>query len=118
MLWLGEAKIFTDYKKLMGGFQQLSDRYATGMPNQTHGGIIIYLFSDNIASRMQTWREYLEDARNGILIESVEKNPLQFISTEPHRATQQDLVIRHVPVPLYHKPTDSVAPPKRIKRPT
>ena len=113
MLWLGEAKIYSDYGKLMGGFQQLCDRYAPGMPNQTRGALIIYFFDGQVGSVMQNWRKYVDESRELLAANDVADNPLQFLSTEPHGATEIMLNVLHMPVPLMHEPTDSAPPPKR-----
>lgn len=115
MLWLGEAKKYTDYGKLMGGHQQLVDRYASGLNSQLCGGIIIYTFGTEVASMMQNWRAYLEAARKGLLSEDIQDRPLQFRSIEQHRATQQKFSVRHFAIPLFHAPTDSSPPPPRPK---
>lgn len=115
MLWLGEAKIYTDYGKLMGGHQQLVDRYASGLPDQLNGGIIIYMFGEKVATMMRQWRKYLEDVRTDLKSEDIASQPLQFRTIEPHRATEQFLSVRHLVVPLHHDPTDSKAPPQRLK---
>lgn len=113
MLWLGEAKIYSDYGKLMGGFQQLCDRYASGMPNQTRGALVIYFFDGQVGNVMKNWREYVEGAREKLAANDVTENPLQFQTSEPHRATGITLNVLHMPVPMMHEPTDVVAPPKR-----
>ncbi|WP_099185739.1 hypothetical protein [Sphingobium fuliginis] len=113
MLWLGEAKIYSDYGKLMGGFQQLCDRYAPGMPNQTRGALLIYFFDGQVANVMQNWRKYVDEAREKLAANDVADNPLQFRTSEPHGATELMLNVLHMPVPLMHEPTDVAAPPKR-----
>lgn len=113
MLWLGEAKIYSDYGKLMGGFQQLCDRYSSGMPNQTRGALIIYFFDGQIGNVMENWRKYVGEARDQLIANDVVENPLQFQTSEPHGATGIPLNVRHMPVPLMHEPTDVAAPPKR-----
>lgn len=113
MLWLGEAKIYSDYGKLMGGFQQLCDRYAPGMPNQTRGALLIYFFDGQVANVMQNWRKYVDDAREKLAANDVADNPLQFRTTEPHGATEIVLNVLHMPVPMIHEPTDVAPPPKR-----
>lgn len=113
MLWLGEAKIYTSYGKLMGGFQQLCDRYATGMPNQTNGAMLFYFFNGKVASIMKSWRRYLEKSRPKLVAANVDGNSLQFRTTEPHVATEESLRTVHMPVPLMHEPTDVLPPPKR-----
>lgn len=113
MLWLGEAKIYSNYGKLMGGFQQLCDRYAPGMPNQTRGGLLIYFFDGQVAKVMQNWRKYIDEAREKLTANDVTENSLQFRTSEPHGATEILLNVLHMPVPLMHEPTDIAAPPKR-----
>lgn len=113
MLWLGEAKIYSDYGKLMSGFQQLCDRYAPGMPNQTRGALIIYFFDGQVGNVMMNWRKYVDEARKNLAANDVAQNPLQFRTSEPHGATEIMLSVLHMPVPLMHEPTDVAAPPKR-----
>jgi hypothetical protein len=113
MLWLGEAKIYSDDGKLMGGFQQLCDRYATGMPNQTRGALLIYFFDGQVPNVMQNWRKYVDKAREKLAANDVSDIPFQFRTREPHGATEALLDVLHMPVPLMHEPTDVKAPPKR-----
>jgi hypothetical protein len=114
-LWLGEAKKYTGYGKLMGGYQQLVDRYASGLSAQLNGGMIIYMFAAQAASMMSEWRQYLEDARTGLRSENIEGQSLQFRTVEAHKATEQDLTVRHFIIPLFHEPTDRKPPPPRKK---
>jgi hypothetical protein len=113
MLWLGEAKKYTDYSKLMGGHQQLLDRYASGLSSQLNGGIIIYMFGKKAASMMNEWRKYLEDSRDALRSEDIANQPLQFRTVEPHRATEREISVRHIAIPLFHEPTDPLPPPPR-----
>lgn len=113
MLWLGEAKIYSGYGKLMGGYQQLCDRYATGMPSQTRGALVVYFFDGKVGEVMKKWREYLNQAREKLAANDVAENPLQFQTDEPHGATEIMLKVLHMPVPLIHEPTDIDPPPKR-----
>lgn len=113
IMWIGEAKIYSDYGKLMGGFQQLCDRYSTGMPNQNRGGMLIYFFDGEISNVMKNWRKYLDEARDKLAANDVEGKPLQFRTSEPHGATEIKMNVLHMSVPLMHEPTDVHAPPKR-----
>ncbi len=113
MIWIGEAKIYSDYGKLMGGFQQLCDRYSSGMPNQNRCGMLIYFFAGQVAHVMEEWRKYVGDAREHLTSIDVAGNTLQFRTSEPHGATQVALNVLHMAVPLMHEPTDVAAPPKR-----
>lgn len=117
MLWLGEAKIYTGYTKLMGGFQQLSDRYATGLPGENSGGMLIYFFGQRVDCMMSNWRDYLRSTRDDLLDEDVVGYPYHCRTFEKHRATGETLNVRHFAVPLLHSPTDSKKAPAR-KAPT
>lgn len=115
MLWLGEAKIFTSYPKALGGYQQLCDRYATGLGSQNRGGFLIYHFRKNSGGVLENWKEHLNDARPGIAVESTEHAHI-FKSTESHAGTGLDYHVRHMIVPLFHSPTDSAAKPAKASR--
>lgn len=113
MLWLGEAKIHSSYGKTLGGYQQLCDRYSTGLLNQHRGGLLIYSFVENAKNMMEEWRKYLADSRSLASTETCQKFPSHFLSTEPHAGTSLDIEVRHIAVPLYHEPTDTEPKPKR-----
>lgn len=116
MLWLGEAKIYSSYSKIIGGFQQLCDRYSTGMPNQNRGALLIYFFEGKVKSIMEEWRKFISDARKDLSASDINGNPIQFRTNEPHGATEISLNIIHIPVPLMHEPTDALPPPRRAPK--
>ena len=115
MLWLGEAKIFTSYPKALGGYQQLCDRYATGLGSQNRGGFLIYHFRKNSNAVLGKWRDYLDDSRPGVTVENLD-SPHTFKSSEAHAGTGLDYSVRHMIVPLFHSPTDTEAKPLRKAR--
>lgn len=115
-LWLGEAKIFTSYGKLVGGFQQLSNRYATGLEHQSRGAMIIYMFGQKISDVMSNWNDYLKDAFSDLEVEAVPNQSLQFRTKQPHPSTGQTMIVCHMPVPLLHQPTDPLPPPPRKRK--
>ena len=113
-VWLGEAKIHSDYGTLYGGFQQLAERYSTGLEGQDRGGFIVYIFNKNAGSVMKTWLEYLGANFDG-LTSTYDVQSLVGQTIHPHVGSGRPLSVVHYPVALHHKPTD-VNPPPRRKR--
>ena len=60
--WLGEAKIAKDLSKVYHGYEQLTSRYATGMQDQTRGGMLLYVNHANAEVTLAGWRAALEEA--------------------------------------------------------
>ncbi len=113
MMWLGEAKIHSSYDKTLGGFQQLLDRYSTGLPDQDSGGVIIYHDKENTKAMMDNWRDYLEQYDPDCTVSVLPNRPLEFRSVHTHKGSGLDFNVRHTPVVLYHQPTDDKPRPKR-----
>nr|WP_294841213.1 hypothetical protein [uncultured Methylotenera sp.] len=104
-VWLGEAKIYTSYAKLIDGYKQLTTRYSTGEPHQNHGGIVIYHYQPNANATMQNWRTKLIEYDNNIQIsECPTRTGLCFYSANAHLASGLDYKIRHMPIMLFNKP--------------
>ena len=103
--WLGEAKIHKEsYSWLFEGYLQLSTRYATGIANQDHGGLIIYVYIERSDLVMNRWIEHLKEQR-GDIAHRVCKNNRQCCFTEDVAAATGDkMTIRHIPVPMFFKP--------------
>lgn len=114
-IWIAEAKIFSSYSKLLGGFRQLCDRYSTGLRTHSKGALIIYMFGEKVKSMMSEWSNYLIETRKGIVIDMIDEDNLTFRSTEPHRATEIEIQTKHIAVPLLHQPTDVQKAPRRTR---
>ena len=104
-LWLGEAKIHRSYDWLLKGFQQLDTRYATALPGQDTGGLIIYCKTERIDQIMDRWCQRLLKKRPDVTIETG-ANPLIRRSTHVHNRTGRPFRVRHVPISLYFRPQD------------
>lgn len=115
-LWLGEAKIFSAYGKILGGYRQLTSRYSTGLPGQDRGSMIIYMTEHGDAkTRMREWASYLATSKIDVSLELDVTKPLEFGSKQPHVGSGLPVHVRHIPVVLYHAPTDTQKPPKRTR---
>lgn len=105
-LWIAEAKHWKGQAWIFKGFRQLLTRYATGMPGQDHGAIIIYFLQEGPAGLMGKWKSALSRrAKLTGLIEEVHE--LQFNSSHPHRGTGRTFNVKHFGVPLFFQPEDS-----------
>jgi hypothetical protein len=105
-LWIAEAKIHSTYGWLLKGFQQLDTRYATGLPGQDTGGLIIYCKAPRVDQIMDRWTDYLRKRRPDVQIEVCTNNPLNRRSVHAHERTGRPFKIRHVPISLYFDPKD------------
>jgi hypothetical protein len=112
LLWLAEAKKFTSYGKLYGGFQQLVDRYSSGLKGQDRGGFLIYILDRDAKSILIEWIKYLSDNFSGIKCD-VDHDELSAYSTHAHSGSGREIGVRHLPFVLLHAPTDTQKPPKR-----
>lgn len=104
-LWLGEAKIWTGSSWAFKGVRQLVTRYSTGMPNQNHGGIILYFYNEKAGDLMGKWKDNLSKLTN-LTKSSEDINDVSFRSTHNHPSVGRDYTIRHFGIPLFWKPND------------
>jgi hypothetical protein len=103
-IWLAEAKLGDDVNKIYGGYLQLTKRYATGIPNQSSGGMLLYCTNQSSKAVLAGWRAAL-DAQvphsNSRLF-----NNITFRSSDRSEATELDLEIMHYAFPLWHNPQE------------
>ncbi|MBI3235321.1 MAG: hypothetical protein HYZ42_15015 [Bacteroidetes bacterium] len=115
-IWLGEAKIHNEYDWLFKGITQLMNRYSKGRPNQSHMGIIIYIFGLNAKNVMIKWKQHLQEKsqlaefKNELGYQSIDckiESSLYFTSEHTHPTSGSNVYIKHFPVLLHHKPSDT-----------
>lgn len=104
-LWLAEAKNWAGCAWTFKGFRQLMTRYATGLPAQDNGAIIIYFEQERAASLLQRWRSQLSRL-GAVTRNATEVADLAFRSCHIHRGTDRPFYIKHLAVPLYWNPED------------
>lgn len=104
-LWIGEAKNWTGKAWIFKGFRQLMTRYATGLPGQDNGAILIYFEQEKPSDLMSKWRTSLGKLTE-LTGDVVEANELQFNSAHPHKGTGRTFNVKHYGVPLYWNPED------------
>ena len=105
-LWIGEAKNWTGQSWIFKGFRQLLTRYATGLPSQNNGAIIIYFDQEKAGELLAKWEKAL--SRQWKLTGNIQKvNCLQFDSAHPHKGTGETFYVKHYAVPLYWNPEDT-----------
>ncbi|EEX09656.1 conserved hypothetical protein [Ruegeria lacuscaerulensis ITI-1157] len=104
-LWLGEAKVHSDYGWLDDGFQQLSTRYGTAMEGRDHGELIIYHRGGDSRNVLQTWKERLVAANDNVVVsEDIEDQRLYFRTEHKCANSGCTFYTRHHIVPLMHDP--------------
>jgi HEAT repeat protein len=107
LLWLGEAKIYSDNNYLWEGFLQLTTRYSIGDSNQEHGGLLIYIRQGDASSIMKKWQEYLLSKNlPDYSFKPCKMNRAAFISTHRHERSGKPFHVRHIPVMLHFAPQD------------
>jgi len=105
-LWIGEAKNWSGKSWIFKGFRQLMTRYATGLPGQNNGAIIVYFDEENANELFSKWEKALAGCWK--LTGNIKNvNRLQFNSAHPHKGTGETFYVRHYAVPLYWNPEDS-----------
>ncbi|WP_052915367.1 hypothetical protein [Pseudomonas brassicacearum] len=107
-LWIGEAKIHSDYDYLYKGFQQLTTRYSTGDANQDCGGMLIYIKNNDAASVMAAWKAYLAKQPLENYTDAVcnERPNFVFFSVHKHDRSGTPFKVKHIGVILGFDPKD------------
>lgn len=104
-LWIGEAKHWTGKSWIFKGFRQLMTRYATGLPGQDQGAVIIYFDQERPSELMGKWRNSL--AKITATAGKVEEiDELNFKSSHLHKGTGRTFHVKHLGIPLYWNPED------------
>ena len=109
-LWIGEAKIDNSPSWIWKGYLQLVSRYATGLPNQDRGGMVVYCYNDALDASMASWRGAL-CAQLGVDPNSLAAWPHSqhaFCSEDVTAATNRPFKMVHQGIALHHKPLDAV----------
>lgn len=104
-LWIGEAKHWTGKSWVFKGFRQLMTRYATGLPGQDNGAILIYFEQDKPSVLLKKWRTSLGKLTE-LTGDIAEVDDLQFNSAHPHKGTGRTFNVKHYGIPLYWNPED------------
>lgn len=104
-LWIGEAKHWTGKSWVFKGFRQLITRYATGLPGQDNGAILIYFEQDKPSVLLKKWRTSLGKLTE-LTGDIAEVDDLQFNSAHPHKGTGRTFNVKHYGIPLYWNPED------------
>lgn len=113
--WIGEGKKVKSVNNthLRGGYDQLLDRYVTGMAGADRAGILIYCYAPDAKHVLTKWREDLEqkDQANagyaGNIAPWVGNEDFAFSCTSQHKASGATLKIKHIVAPFYWSPPKS-----------
>ncbi|QND62705.1 hypothetical protein HB777_01440 [Mesorhizobium loti] len=116
-LWLGEVKKVSgvDNNWIGEGFDQLMVRYATGLPSQDRGGLILFCNCPRIDNVLEEWCKYLTERYAGVLVPRYDSNELWFESEQASERTGRKVTVRHKPISVYFPPLHAVTTMKTGK---
>jgi hypothetical protein len=105
-LWLGEAKKVSsvDNNWIAGGFDQLMVRYATGLPAQDSGSLIIFCNCSRVDQILTSWKEYLLEKYDGVSISAHDHDEIWYRSERISERTGRPYRVRHKPISVYFPP--------------
>ena len=104
-LWIAEAKNWRGPAWAFKGLRQLLTRYATGMPGQENGAVILYIDYDEASGFVTKWREALEKLQTEAHAIGIVQ-PLQFSTKHTHVGAGTQFTVKHIGVPLFWGPDD------------
>lgn len=103
IIWLGEAKIHSDYEWLHHGLQQLVQRYTTGRHDDA--GMLIYIYNKDAGSVLDEWSRRVAAENLCDLIELPSaRQRTGFSSKHKHPAWGNPVTVQHLGVALYFQP--------------
>ena len=105
-VWLAECKIHKSYDYLKQGFDQLCTRYASGIPNQDQGALIIFVRVKDCAAVVKEWRSRLIGLAYAEMHDSDCLNWQEhgFLSAHRSDSAGRTLSIRHTALALHFSP--------------
>ena len=122
LTWIGEAKIYRSVGNVLEGFLQLTTRYRPASGNFAHnkGGMLIYITEKpNAKAQMDAWRQHIQNQSvDGYQDWDCTRNVLAFHSKHTHEVTGHPFFVRHIPLLLYHQPSDKSARSRKSKTKT
>jgi hypothetical protein len=114
--WAAEAKIDTDWSWIEGGVGQLMDRYADGTVGRDQGGLLIYIKTENGATRVADWRARVKakySVKRGFIdADCPTRVDYAFFSECVFPKTGKPFIIRHVGVLLFREASKVAADAK------
>ncbi len=106
LLWLGEAKLVSGKHNahIEGGYLQLVSRYATALPGQDRGALIVFCNCERIDQVLESWLEHVTDRRSQLKLLNHDKDKIELLSSEIHAKNGRTFVVRHKPISVYWSP--------------
>jgi hypothetical protein len=102
--WIGEAKLDRGPAYILGGYDQLTTRYAVARPGANRGEIIIYSYKPRADRRLLEWRDRLMSERTANLVMDAGIEHLAFRTSSICPATGSLFYARHRIISIYHDP--------------
>ncbi|MCS4533310.1 hypothetical protein [Neisseria montereyensis] len=111
--WIGEAKVSKGSTYSLKGFEQLVNRYSSGSPTCSEGGLLLYITNKSAQNKkstdvLQEWKKNIEQEIDDLTIDEPDmaRTGLSFISRHTHHTSGLEYTVHHHVVQLQHFPTD------------
>ncbi len=110
LLWLGEAKLVTGKQNahIEDGYLQLFSRYATCLPAQDKGGLLIFCNCERIDQVLESWIGHIAGKRENLEKLKHDLDKIEFLSREPHSNNGRQFFVRHKPISVFWAPEERV----------
>jgi hypothetical protein len=112
-LWLGEVKKVDGVNNswVADGYDQLTIRYATGIPDQNRGSLIVFCNCERIDRVLESWRDFLVGryGSTGVTITEYNQSAIWFRSEHPGIKTGLSYQVRHKPISVYFPPQHGIS---------
>ena len=114
-LWLGEAKLSDGIAYSLKGFHQLVNRYASGSPTCSEGGLFIYIVNKSAKKKatavLNEWREKIQSEITEIegltfLDAHEDRAGLSLTTEHTHSTSGLPYKVHHHVIQLQHFPKD------------
>lgn len=108
LLWLGEAKLVDGQKNahIEDGYLQLFSRYATALPSQDKGGLIIFCNCSRIDQILENWATHIEAKRPNLERLEFDTDQIEYFTEEPHSSNGRKFRVWHKPISVHWAPEE------------
>ena len=98
--WVAEAKIYRGNEWLLQGFDQLYQRYISGIDGRRHGELIVFCYREKVDEVLENWIQRLREARKSVAVEKGEASAV-WRSNHDSLAADGKVYIRHKGISIF-----------------
>lgn len=98
--WVAEAKIYRGNEWLLQGFDQLYQRYISGIDGRRHGELIVFCYRENVDEVLENWIQHLREVRHNVAVQKGEASAV-WRSNHDSLAADGKIYIRHKGISIF-----------------